>query len=124
MARSIFTVHARSWSPAGDGDAVFVREGFSWPAFIFGPIWALWFGMWKTAILLLVLSIVVSGILVVVGITEAGELAVILALQTLMGLWGNDWRRYVLGRSDYVERGVVSGRKLADAEHHYFAGTR
>ena len=124
MARSIFTVHARSWSPAGDADAVFVREGFSWPAFIFGPIWALWFGMWKTAILLLVLSIVVSGILVVVGITEAGELAVTLALQTLMGLWGNDWRRYVLVRSDYLERAVVSGRKLADAEHHYFAGTR
>jgi len=49
---------------------------------------------------------------------------VTLALQTLMGLWGNDWRRYVLVRSDYLERAVVSGRKLADAEHHYFAGTR
>lgn len=122
MARHIYTVHARGWSPASDADAVFIKEGFSWPAFVFGPIWALWFGMWKTAIFLLVLSIVVSGMLVVLGITEAGELAVTLAFQAAMGFWGNDWRRYALARRDYAERGVVSGRKLADAERHYFAG--
>lgn len=123
MARNIYTVHARSWSPASDGDAVFIKEGFCWPALIFGPIWALWFGMWRTAIFLLILSIVVPAIVVVAGITEAGELAVTLPLQAAMGLWGNDWRRYVLARGDYTECGVVSGRKLADAERHYFLGT-
>ncbi len=124
MARKIYTVHARSWSPASDGDAVFIKEGFCWPGFIFGPIWALWFGMWRTAISLFVLSVVIPGIVVVVGITDGAELLVTMALQVIVGLWGNDWRRYVLARRDSAERGVVSGRKLADAERHYFAGGR
>ena len=124
MARKIYTVHARSWSPASDADAVFIKEGFCWPGFVFGPIWALWFGMWRTAIFLFLLSVVLSIIVVVSGMTYGAELTVTLALQAIVGLWGNDWRRYVLARRDFAERGVVSGRKLADAERHYFAGGR
>lgn len=124
MSRKIYTVHAPSWSPASDGDAIFIREGFCWPAFLFGPLWALWFGMWRTAIALFVISALVSGVVVVFGMTDPAELAVTAALQLFMGLWGNDWRRYVLSRRGFAERGVTSGRKLPDAEHHYFAGVR
>ena len=124
MARKIYTVHARSWSASRDGDAVFVREGFNWAAFVFGPFWALWLGMWRTGIALLVLSVVVSGSLVVLGMTDGAEPSVTLASQLVIGLWANDWRRYVLGRRDFTERAVVSGRTLGDAEHHYFAGGR
>lgn len=122
MARKIYTVHARSWSAAGDGDAVFVREGFSWPAFVFGPFWALWFGLWKTAVVLFLVSLAVSGLVVVAGMTDAADIALTLGLQALVGLWANDWRRYVLTRRDYSERGVVGGQNLSDAEYHYFAG--
>lgn len=124
MAKKVYTVHTRSWSPASDGDAVFIKEGFCWPGFVFGPLWALWFGMWRTAVFLFLLSVVISGVVVVAGMIDGAELAVTLALQAMVGLWGNDWRRYVLSRRDFAERGVVSGRKLADAEHHYFAGGR
>lgn len=122
MARKIYTVHARSWSAAGDGDAVFVREGFSWPAFLFGPFWALWFGLWKTAVVLFLLSLAISGLAVVSGMTDGAEFTVTLGLQAMVGLWGNDWRRYGLARQDYAVRGVAGGRDLPDAEHHYFAG--
>lgn len=124
LAMKIFTVHARSWSSAGDSDAIFVREGFSWPAFVFGPFWALWFGMWRTTIGLLLVSGAVSGIVVVTGMTDGAELAVTLALQTTIGLWANDWRRYALGRRDFNERAVVSGRNQQDAVEHYFVGGR
>jgi hypothetical protein len=124
MGRKIYTVHASSWSPAHDGDAVFIREGFCWPAFLFGPLWALWFGMWRTAIVLFLVSILISGFVVVFGMTDPAELALTLGLQVFLGLWGNDWRRHVLARRGFAERGVISGRKLQDAEHHYFAGVR
>ena len=42
---AVFTVHA----PAGAANAdatVFVREGFSWSAFSFGPLWLLWNRLW------------------------------------------------------------------------------
>jgi hypothetical protein len=78
--------------------------------------------MWRTAIGLLLLSGGISGLVLAVGMAEAGKLVVTLALQAVMGLWGNDWRRYVLRRSDMAERAVVSGRNARNAEDRYFVG--
>ncbi len=122
MGVRIYTVHARPWAAAADSDAVFVPEGYNWAAFVFGPIWALWHGMWKSAIMLVVVSALLSGMTVVLGMTSGAEVAVSMGFQAMVGLWANDWRRFVLGRRDFVERGVVSGRRLADAERHYFLG--
>ncbi len=121
MAKGIYTVHTRAWSSATDGDAVFVREGFAWAALLFGPLWALWHGHWRTAIGLLILSISASGVVVVVGMSTTGEAAVRLALQLGVGLWANDWRRYILGRREQRMRAVVAGKNLGDAEDHYFS---
>ncbi|MEK9708323.1 MAG: DUF2628 domain-containing protein [Alphaproteobacteria bacterium] len=122
MGRRIYTVHAPGWSPAADADAVLVPEGFNWAAFFFGPLWALWHGMWRTAIALLVISLGLSGAVFAAGMTDAVDMTLSIAVQVAIGLWANDWRRYALARRDYRERAVVSGRNLADAEAHYFAG--
>ena len=124
MLRKIYTVHARSWSASSDGIAVFVCEGFNWPAFVFGPFWALCLGLWRTGIVLFVIFALVPGSLVVLGITNGASLTVTMALQVAIGFWANDWRRHVLGRRDFSERAVVLGRNLRDAEHHYFVGRR
>jgi hypothetical protein len=122
MGTNIYTVHTNSWSAAPDGDAILIKEGFSWPAFVFGPIWALWHGMWRTAIVLVILSVIVSGIALVVGLADAGDLALSLGLQAAIGLWANDWRRYVLARRDVFERGTIAARRLRDAERRYVMG--
>ncbi|MEP4378064.1 MAG: DUF2628 domain-containing protein [Alphaproteobacteria bacterium] len=119
MGTKIFTVHTNSWSAAPDGDAILIKEGFCWPAFLFGPFWALWHGMWRTAIGLALLSGAVSGIGLVVGLAEAGDLTVSLGLQAAIGLWANDWRRHVLARRSMLERGTVAARRLRDAERRY-----
>ena len=122
MRRRIYTVHAPAWSPAADSDAVLVPEGVNWAAFVFGPVWALWHGMWRTAIALLVISLGVCGVILAAGMTDAVDMTFSIAIQAALGLWANDWRRYALSRRDFTERAVVSGRNLADAEAHYFAG--
>ena len=119
MGTNIYTVHTNSWSAAPDGDAVLIKEGFSWPALVFGPIWALWHGMWRTAIVLLLLSVAVGGAALVAGFAEAGDLVLSAGLQAAMGLWANDWRRYVLARRDVFERGAIAARRLRDAERRY-----
>ena len=122
MGTNIYTVHTNSWSAAPDGDAVLIKEGFSWPALVFGPAWALWHGMWRTAIVLLLLSGAVNGAAMVLGFTEAGDLTLSFGLQAAMGLWANDWRRYVLARRDVLQRGSVAARRLRDAEERYVMG--
>ena len=44
----VYTVHMRR--PALDPDADFrlVKEGFSWPAFFFSFLWALWSRLWPS----------------------------------------------------------------------------
>jgi len=122
MGTNVYTVHTNSWSAAPDGDAVLIREGFCWPAFLFGPLWALWHGMWRTAIVLLLLSVSVSGSAMAAGLTDGAELTLSLGLQAAMGLWANDWRRHVLARRDVLERGTVSARRLREAERRYIMG--
>lgn len=122
MGTNIFTVHTNSWSASADGDAVLIKEGFSWAAFLFGPLWALWHGMWRTAIGVVIMSGAVSGIGRVVGLAEAGDLALSAGLQVAMGLWANDWRRYVLARRDILERGAIAARRMSDAEKRYLTG--
>ena len=122
MGTNIYTVHTNSWSASPDGDAILIKENFSIPAFLFGPLWALWHGMWRTAIVLLILSLSVSGATLVAGLTDAAGLALSLGLQAAMGLWARDWRRYVLARRYVLERGAISARSPRDAEQRYIMG--
>ena len=45
---SIYTVHMKATSdePSAFERAVFVRDGFGWWAFLFGPLWLLWNRAW------------------------------------------------------------------------------
>jgi len=115
-----FSVQILPWSSASDGDVVLIVEGFSWPALIFGPFWALWHGMWRTVIVLLVIAALISGGGALAGL--ANELVSVLQIfvQIGLGLWGNDLRRAALARQGYVERAVVAGRNGEEAEYRYF----
>ena len=68
---AVYSVHlptparpAKSPTPPG---RAFLREGFSWPAFFFGPFWLLargfwlWAALWCAAVLVL-LSLAVGGL--------------------------------------------------------------
>jgi len=115
-----FSVQILPWSSASDGDVVLIVEGFSWLALFFGPFWALWHGMWRTVIVLLVIAALISGGGALAGL--ANELVSVLQIfvQIGLGLWGNDLRRAALARQGYVERAVVAGRNGEEAEHRYF----
>ena len=122
MRTNIFTVHRNSWSAAPRDDAILIREGFNVAAFLFGPFWALWNGMWRTTIFLLLLTVAVSGGAKMLGLSDSAMLVLCLGAQAAAGLWGNDWRRHVLARRGILERGTVEGRSLRDAERRYLLG--
>ena len=92
----VYTVHLQRFAPSPDRDAVVISEGFCWPAFFFGPLWALTHRMWFAAL----------GILSTYALIGLGAGIVSLDLLTTAALWGgtaaifgfcaNDWRRTAL----------------------------
>jgi hypothetical protein len=122
MARlKIYTVHLRAWSAAPDRDAVLVREGFCWPAFVFGVFWALGHRMWFAAALLLAATL---GLAALADLFDPGAgiiEAVGLATSLWVGFEANDWRRAALRRGGYVESGVVAAPDPERAAHLVFA---
>lgn len=112
----------RATMPRYPDDAyVLVREGFSWPAALFGPLWALANGMWIVAALLVA---TLAGIAYLPEIALGSEdlqpyLSVLFA--AILGLLGSDLREWSLQRSGHQLAGVVSGTNLVDAERRLFA---
>lgn len=119
MATHIYTVHERG-APE-NGDTIFVREGFSIFAFIFGVLW-LWFhrawfagGMLLIAVALLALLpqwtgmdlILSAGLRLVIGFG--------------VGVFGFDLWRDALDRRGYDFKGVVAAGSKEEAELRYFA---
>ena len=121
---SVYTVHEpplRAGAAASDVERfAFVRDGFSWWAFLFAPLWMLRHRMW----------LVLIGYVVVVGVIEipvrmsgapalaASLIGILLGL--LVGLEAGTLRRFTLNRRGWKNLGVVSGDDLEDAERRFF----
>ena len=103
----VFTVHIRRHGLDPEKDVRLVKEGFSWPAFLFTFLWALWHRMWWTA---LGLFVVVTGVGLAVEYLladSAAGAAVLLALYAGVGYLGNDLLRRHLDARGFVSAGPV-----------------
>ncbi len=121
----LFTVYLPSVSsapgPAGVlDDAVFVRDGFHFWAFILGPLWCLWRGLWLPALAILALSAVLMGIGAVLHLSSETQILTQLVLAVIVGLEAPNLRRFGLRRRGYEERGNVAARDVAEAEAIFF----
>jgi hypothetical protein len=113
--------------PPADSNAVVLKEGFSWWAFFFGPLWFLWHGMWASAILVVLLFYGVSYLTDYLNVVPPLAAVPALGLNVLVGLNARDWRRMVLTRRGYRFAGVVVADSQEQAEwtliHRSFAET-
>ncbi len=117
----IYTVHIDPLSVADDRDAVFLREGFSWPAAIFSVFWAVYHGLWDWALILLAAGLALSAAVALSGLDRWGAVAVEAGFAALIGASSNDWWRWALARRGYRMAGIVSGADQSDAEQRYFS---
>jgi hypothetical protein len=83
---------------------ILIREGFSYGAFFFGPIWLLARGAWLAALVLLAVAL---AILLFAPRPMAFVLGFGLAL--LQGFSGRDLIRWTVTRRGYLETNVVTG---------------
>ena len=121
------TVYMVFEPPPRDDDALahaeriaFVRDRFSWAAFLFGPLWLLWRRLW------LALVIYVVGVVALdigLGVLGAGREARTLAaalVGLLLGFEAATLRRRSLVRRGWRERGIVIGDDREAAERRFF----
>jgi len=89
---------------------VLVREGFSWGALLFGPLWFAAHRAWIAAVLTAVATILI------LALTTDGLLAVLLiGLVILLGLSGHDVRRWSLDHRGYLLAQVVAAHNEFEA---------
>jgi hypothetical protein len=89
---------------------VLVREGFSWGALLFGPIWLAVHRAWIPAAISL-------AAFVIIGFTthDVVQAALLTALIVSLGLSGYDLRRWSLDQRGFLLAQVVTGRSELDA---------
>src|SRR6202011_1067529 len=94
---SIYTVHAppaKSGQSAPDPERfVFVRDGFSFWAFLLGPLWMVWHGLWLATVGYLVLAAALQFVLGAAGAQSGLALAAGAFLALLVGFEAATLRR-------------------------------
>jgi len=99
---------------------VFVKDGFSWAAALFAPIWLVVHRLWWP----LLGYVVVGGAFQLVQLTLAFDKRwlglAILALHLLIGLEADTLRRWSLERRGWRTVGTVSGKTAAECERRFF----
>ncbi len=117
-----YTVHLRRHGLDPDRDLVLVKEGFSWPAFIFSMLWALWHRLWLIAGLLLLVQVAVSLVFAVWTPDPVSAAAVSIGAALIFAYAANDLRRWALARQGFVDTAVVAADDRDGAERRFLDG--
>jgi hypothetical protein len=104
----VYTVHHRPGAALPAHDAVLVKEGFCWPAFFVGILWALWHRMWLTALVFVAIAVAIEAATELAGLDPMSGTALSLAVALLIGWSANDLRRRALTRRGYDVAGIVA----------------
>jgi hypothetical protein len=121
---AVYTVHEpptkTGTEPAPEPERfVFVRDGFSFWALLFGPLWMLRHRMWLALLGYVALVAALSVVLHLHASVKAG-LMVWGLIALLLGLEAGTLRRFTLRRRRYRNIGIVVGDDLELAERRFF----
>jgi hypothetical protein len=118
---AVYTVHeppSKAGAPSVPERFVFVRDGFSFAALLFGPLWMLRHRLW-----LVLLLYGAMGVGLWLGLRLHASTQVGLIVWGLIGLllgFEAGLRRFTLGRRGYRNIGIVVGDDLELAERRFF----
>lgn len=115
---ALYTLHL----PHGRRDAaaleqaVVLRDGFSWAAFIFGPLWLVWHRLWLGLGLYVAAAVIIGGAEVLLGLGPRSSIALDLLVALALGFEGRSLRRAKLEAQGCSLEGVAAARRQDEAE--------
>ena len=121
---SIYTVHepplkADASTPDPDRFA-FVRDGFSFWAFLLAPLWMLRHRLWLVLLGYVIVAVALQVGLRLIGASSGVIVTVSLLLSLLVGIEAATLRRFTLSRRGWKNVGIVVGDDLESAERRFF----
>ena len=121
---SVYTVYEPPLRPVDtSSDPVrfaFVRDGFSFWAFLMAALWMLWHRMWLVLLIYLVVVAGIDAVLYSAGVPSGIVAAVSILISILIGIEAATLRRFTLMRRGWKDVGVVSGKNLEEAERRFY----
>jgi Protein of unknown function (DUF2628) len=98
----------------------FVRDGFSFWAFLLAPLWMLRHRLWLAFVGYIIVAILLSVALRGIGASATATTVVTLLLSLLIGVEASTLRRFGLSRRGWRNVGIVVGDDLESAEWRFF----
>jgi hypothetical protein len=98
----------------------FVLDGFSWAAFLFGPLWMLRYLLIIELIGWMVLMAAVAVTAQLLPLPADATWLLLLMLAILVGLEASTLRQWALRRRGWHELGVIAADDIATAERRFF----
>jgi len=99
---------------------VFVRDGFSFWAFLLAPLWMLRHRLWLVFVGYVIVAVALQVGLRLIGASSGVIIAVSLLLALLVGFEAATLRRFTLARRRWKNVGIVVGDDLESAERRFF----
>lgn len=116
-----FTVYAPPGAQLTPEKIVFLRDGFSTPAFLLGPVWLLWKRAWLPAAAVVALLSLLTLLTKLPGASPFLPGFLGMALAVWIGFEGRQIQAWSLQRRGYVESDLVVAGNEEEAEDVYFA---
>jgi len=101
---------------------VFVKDGFSWGAFVFGPLWLIANRLWLALLAYLGITGGTVAGLEAMGAAEQWGGLVVLVIHLGLAFEADVLQRWSLARRGWHQLGTVSGQSQLDCERRFFDG--
>ena len=119
----VYTVHAPEPNNSGIRAAdrfAFVRDGFHFRAFLFGPLWLVWHRLWLALIGWIAVTVAVGLGLSALGAGTGTILFADFLIAFLMGLEAASLQRWTLSRRKWRQLDIVVADDEETAERRFF----
>ena len=116
----IFNVHVAAGPAALEDRVHFERQGFSWPAFLFGPFWLISRGLWRVLAIWLVAAVLAILAVRLGQLTGGAVFGLGFVAALYLGFEGPNLASAALQRAGWRLADVAVGAHRGDAERSFF----
>jgi hypothetical protein len=120
FGQKTFAVYAKPDEDDPLTTTVFVKEGFSFLAYIFTFFWALYYKIWWLVVFCFVFQVGKQFMIEYGMLSEQSDIIISMAYMVLIGFQAQDWYGKDLERKGYSLIGIVMARNLDDARQRFF----